>query len=83
MKGLSMTNQNQLELGLAGANRCLRVAQRERRLNRANWWFDQMRQVVDRAFDWKPAPRFQLEQAWLTEGQNKGAAANRDIFQSQ
>ena len=45
-----------MELGLAGANRCPRVARRERRLHRANWWFDQMRQVVDRAFDW-PAAR--------------------------
>lgn len=58
-----MTNQNQLELGLAGANRCPRAARRERRLNHANWWFDQMRQIVDRAFEMEPAPRFQLESA--------------------
>ncbi len=54
-----------MELGLAGANRCPRVVRRERRLNRANWWFDQMRQVVDRAFDWPATPRFQPEQTWL------------------
>ena len=62
-----MLNQKQLELGLAGANRCPRSVQRERRLNRANWWFTQMRQVVDRAFDWEPTPRFQPEQILLTE----------------
>jgi hypothetical protein len=62
-----MLNQKQLELGLAGANRCPRSVQRERRLNRANWWFNQMRQVVDRAFDWEPTPRSQPEQIWLTE----------------
>ncbi len=66
-----MTNQNQMELGLTGANRCPRAAQRERRVNRANWWFDQMRQIVDQAFDWEPAPRFQMEQAWLTEDQKQ------------
>jgi hypothetical protein len=62
-----MLNQKQLELGLAGANRCPRSVQRERRLNRADWWFDRMRQVVDRAFDWEPAPRFQAEQILLTK----------------
>jgi hypothetical protein len=63
-----------MELGLAGANRCPRVARRARRLNRANWWFDQMRQVVDRAFDWPAAPRFQPEQFWLD--QQAESAAN-------
>ena len=66
-----MLNQKQLELGLAGANRCPRNVQRERRLNRANWWFNRMRQVVDRAFDWEAGPRFQPEQIWLTEEQTR------------
>ena len=67
-----MMNQQQMELELAGANRCPRLAQRERRLNRANWWFSQMRQVVDRALDWEPAPRHQTQQVLLAEnrGQN-------------
>jgi hypothetical protein len=62
-----MTNQKQMELGLAGANRCPRVVHRERRRHRAHWWFDHMRQVVERAMDWEPAPRFQPEQIWLPE----------------
>jgi hypothetical protein len=62
-----MMNQKQMELELAGANRCPRTVQRERRLNRANWWFSQMRQVVDRALDWEPAPRFQSQQVLLGE----------------
>jgi len=66
-----MKNQKQLELELAGANRCPRVAPREPRANRANWWFNQMRQVVDRAFDWEPAPRFQPEQILLTDGRDR------------
>jgi len=64
MKGHVMLNE-QMELGIEGANRCPRVVQRERRNNRALWWFDQMRQVVERAIDWEPAPRFQPEQIWL------------------
>ncbi len=68
-----MTNQKQMELSLAGANRCPRVVHRERRLQRANWWFDQMRQVVDRAFDWPTAPRFQPEQIWLEESARRSA----------
>jgi hypothetical protein len=62
---LKMTEQ--MELGFGGANRCPRVVRRERRLNRARWWFDQMRQVVERAMDWEAAPRFQPEQIWLPE----------------
>ena len=68
-----MTTQQQMELGLAGANRCPRVARRERRLHRANWWFDQMRQVVDRAFDWPATPRFQAEQGWLDQQAERAA----------
>jgi hypothetical protein len=64
-----MMNQKQLELSLAGANRCPRTVQRQQRLNRANWWFDRMRQVVDKALDWEPAPRFQPEQILLPVGQ--------------
>ena len=71
IESIDMINQQQMELGLAGANRCPRVARRERGLNGANWWFKQMRQVVDRALDWEPAPRFQPEQIWLTEAQKQ------------
>ncbi|HZV36268.1 MAG TPA: hypothetical protein VFB72_16950 [Verrucomicrobiae bacterium] len=62
-----MKNQAQLELELAGANRCPRVMQREQRMNRANWWFNQMRRLVDQAFEWEPAPRFRPEQILLSE----------------
>ncbi len=62
-----MLNQKQLELGLAAANRCPRVVQRQQRMKRADWWFSQMRQVVDRAFEWEPAPRIQPEQILFSE----------------
>jgi len=66
-----MNNQQQMELSLAGSNRRPQIVRRERHVNRANWWFEQMRQVVDRDLDWEPAPRFQPEQIWLTEAQKQ------------
>ena len=69
----------QMELSLAeaaaaaaAANRCPRGGRRDRRFNRANWWFNQMRQVVEHAIDWEPAPRFQPEQIWLPENIRRG-----------
>ena len=61
-----MTNQ-QMELGIGNGRVCPSVSRRERRLNRANWWFQRMRQVVDRAFDWRPAPPPRPEQIWFPE----------------
>ena len=71
MKVEIMNDQQQMELGFSGTNRCPRVAFRERRHNRANWWFNQMRQVVERAVDWEPTPRFQPDQAWLPAAQEQ------------
>jgi hypothetical protein len=31
----------------------------------SRWWFERMRQVVDRAFDWQPAPPPRPEQIWF------------------
>jgi hypothetical protein len=31
----------------------------------SRWWFHQMRQMVDCAFDWQPAPPPRPEQTWL------------------
>ncbi len=28
----------------------------EKRSHRAGWWFERMRQIVERACDWEPAP---------------------------
>jgi hypothetical protein len=38
---------------------------RRRRLTRAQWWFQRMRQLVDRAVDWAPIPEPRPEQMWL------------------
>jgi hypothetical protein len=59
-----MTAQMELSLGNQ------RMAESPRANGRAparasRWWFQRMRQVVDRAFDWQPAPPPRPEQIWL------------------
>jgi hypothetical protein len=54
------TTKGQLELSFnASEVKLIRMNPRHHRLARARWWFDQMHEVVDRAFDWStgPAPR--------------------------
>jgi hypothetical protein len=31
----------------------------------SRWWFQRMRQIVDRAFDWQPAPQPRPEQIYF------------------
>ena len=52
----SILVQKQMEMELAGARQCPRSVRRQHRASRANWWFNQMRELVDRAFDYEPAP---------------------------
>jgi hypothetical protein len=61
-----MTNQ-QMELGFNGARVCPSNNRRQRRLSRANWWFQQMREVVDKAVNWQPAPPARPEQIYFPE----------------
>jgi hypothetical protein len=35
------------------------------RRNRARWWFNRMRRVVNQAWDWNPAPPARPEQIYL------------------
>jgi hypothetical protein len=57
----------QMELSLDNARKCPSNNRRQRRLGRANWWFARMREVVDKAFDWQPAPPPRPEQIWFPE----------------
>ena len=59
-----MTDQ-QLELGFGEIKIVAQVTRRERRITRAAWWFDHMRQIVDRAMDWQAAGEPRPEQTWL------------------
>jgi hypothetical protein len=61
----------QLELSLdtarsnAGPASRLSSSRYQRRLSRAQLWFQRMRQIVDRACDWSPAPPPRPEQIWF------------------
>ena len=50
-----MKPQLELTFDQINANRQRPTSRRQRSLRRAQWWFDQMRAVVDRALDRKPA----------------------------
>jgi hypothetical protein len=56
---------SQMELGFDRSCGRLPLSSRQKRLHRAGWWFERMRQVVDKAFDWKAAPAPRPEQIWL------------------
>ena len=62
---LIMTNA-QLELSL-GSVRVAQLARASRPPSTlsSRWWFRRMRQIVDRALDWQPAPPARPEQIWL------------------
>jgi hypothetical protein len=60
---LVMTNE-QMELGFGGTKPAV-AGRREGRIQRAAWWFAEMRRIVDRAMDWQPAPPPPPEQEWL------------------
>ena len=47
-------NANQLELSLKSKQMRATARQKQRRQQRAQWWFAQMRKVVDTALEWKP-----------------------------
>ena len=66
-------NSEQLELGLSQQRNLSRRFQHrsQRRLQRASWWFDQMRRAVDSADEWQVLERgvaplgFQSESSML------------------
>jgi len=49
-----------MELGLGNAA-CRSIKARQPRMNRAQWWFEQMRRAVEQAVDWKPRPESNRE----------------------
>ncbi len=61
-----MMNSNQMELGL-DAKTALRgaAARRQNRLQRAQWWFGQMRRVVNGAMDWPARSNGRPEQVYI------------------
>jgi hypothetical protein len=68
-------NQPQLELAFSG-HACRSMTTRQRRLGRANWWFQRMRQIVDCACDWQPVPLPRPEQIWFPEARRQLLGGN-------
>jgi len=62
-----MKTNEQMELGIGKTRTCTSAKRPQRRLSRANWWFQQMREVVDKAVDWQPAPPARPEQIYFPE----------------
>ena len=55
--------EGQLEMSFESGTACL--GRRQRRLTRAHWWFQRMREVVEDAIDRQPLPPPRPEQMWL------------------
>ncbi|HEX4122683.1 MAG TPA: hypothetical protein VH619_18875 [Verrucomicrobiae bacterium] len=63
---MNINRIDQMELSLNGkASRRARPGRPHRR-QRAQWWFARMRQVVDTAMEWRPAPPARPEQVYMT-----------------
>ncbi|HXS69011.1 MAG TPA: hypothetical protein VN761_09225 [Candidatus Polarisedimenticolia bacterium] len=62
-----MKTNEQMELGIGKSQACPSARRPQRRLSRANWWFQQMREVVDKAVDWQPTPPARPQQIYFPE----------------
>jgi hypothetical protein len=49
-----MMNANQMELSLKAKQLHPSLVEKQRRRQRAQWWFGQMRRVVATSLEWKP-----------------------------
>ena len=60
----TMKRNQQIEMTLPapGSKKYPRASRKRERKQKAQWWFNQMRMVVDAAFDWKSAPPAHPEQ---------------------
>lgn len=48
-----------------------KASYRQRKQSRAQWWFQRMRQIVERARDWQPAPAPRPVQIWFPAAQER------------
>ncbi len=75
-----MMNDSQMELGLAEAPAFTSRIQPPRRQGRARWWFERMRQVVNDAFDWQPAPAPRPQQTWFESAYRRPSLGGPSIL---
>jgi hypothetical protein len=57
--------RRQLEINFAAPALLPAAPRRQRRITRARWWFERMRQTVDQAWDWSSGPPARAEQTRL------------------
>jgi len=72
-------NGQQLEISFDHSIPLRRGTRHQRRIARAQWWFAQMRQVVDRAWDWEPAPPARPEQVCMPRMRGHGVIDTADL----
>src|SRR5439155_22221893 len=72
-KKIQVMNGKQLEISFDQPIPLRRVARHPRRMARAQWWFAQMRQVVDRAWDWESAPPARIQQVCVSLTHQQGS----------
>jgi len=72
----------QMELGIEPATTAIANNRPQRRSTRAGWWFERMRALVDRAYDWEPAPEPRPEQTWMAGANRQVAAAAGHVAQA-
>ena len=62
---MKLYTNSQLELSIQNPAPCRSLTRSQRRRQTAAFWFNRMRQVVERAAGWNPAPPPRPEQTWL------------------
>ncbi|MGA2748500.1 MAG: hypothetical protein ABSG59_06970 [Verrucomicrobiota bacterium] len=60
---INRIDQMELRLNAKAAHRTRQAGQKRRQ--RAQWWFGQMRRVVNAAMEWRPCPPPKPEQVYL------------------
>lgn len=62
---MKINTNSQLELSIQNPAPCRSLTRGQRRQQTASFWFNRMRQVVERATGWNPAPPARPEQIFL------------------
>jgi hypothetical protein len=67
---MNINRIDQMELTLTGKPMRRSRQARQNRRQRAQWWFARMRQVVEGAMEWRPAPVARPEQVYMSLSAN-------------
>jgi hypothetical protein len=67
---MKINTNSQLELNIQGPALNRPLTSRQRHIQSASFWFQRMRQAVERATGWNPAPPPRPEQRWFPNATN-------------